>query len=183
MAIHQLPQRDPESSGARVTLPAGLAFREATDADAAGMIALVGGCYAEYQGMVLELDGEDSDLPHPATAFAKGGGTLWVVTSGGEHVVASVGIKPVKDDAKAVELKRLYVEKAARRQGLAGWLLSHAEREAVCRGATRMTLWSDTRLCDAHRFYENRGYRRGPETRERHDLSNSVEFFFDRVLI
>ncbi len=166
-----------------MNLPAGLTFREATDADAPGMIALVGGCYAEYEGMVLELDGEDSDLPRPATAFAKGNGTLWVVVDADGRVVASVGIKPVKGDPSAVELKRLYVEKAARRQGLAGMLLKHAEREAVRRGANRMTLWSDTRLCDAHGFYEKRGYRRGPETRELHDLSNSVEYFFDRNLI
>lgn len=163
-------------------LPEGFFLREATDADAPGMIALVGGCYAEYEGMVLELDGEDADLPAPATAFAKRGGTLWVVISKGGHVVASVGVKPVKGDPRAVELKRLYVLKAARRQGLAGWLLSLAERHTVDRGATRMTLWSDTRLCDAHRFYEKRGYRRGPETRELHDLSNSVEYFFDREL-
>jgi putative acetyltransferase len=43
-------------------------------------------------------------------------------------------------------------------------------------------LWSDTRFEDAHRLYEGRGYRRGDELRELHDLSGSVEYYYRRSL-
>lgn len=160
-----------------------LTLRPVTDADGPAMAALVGECYAEYDGMVLELDGEDSDLPTPATAYTAKAGALWIVADARGTVVASVGIRPSDDAQGAFELKRLYVAAPARRQGLAAALLGFAEREARRRGGGRMTLWSDTRLTDAHRFYERHGYTRGAQTRELHDLSNSVEYFFDRCLV
>ncbi len=160
-----------------------LTLRPVTDSDGPAMAALVGGCYAEYEGMVLELDGEDSDLPTPATAYAAKSGALWVVADARGTIIASVGIRPTDNTQTAFELKRLYVTASARRQGLAAALLDFAEHEARRRGADRMTLWSDTRLTDAHRFYERHGYTRGAETRELHDLSNSIEYFFDRSLV
>jgi putative acetyltransferase len=72
----------------------------------------------------------------------------------------------------------LYVRAAARRSGLGGRLLAVAEDEARRRGARRIQLWSDTRFTTAHRFYE----RRGPATRELHDLSASVEYLFFKDL-
>lgn len=146
------------------------------------MIALVGSCYAEYEGMVLELDGEDSDLPAPASTFAHKHGTLWVVEDASGSVVASAGLRPCHEEPGSFELKRLYVLRSTRRMGLAAALLDHIEDQTTARGGHRLTLWSDTRLADAHRFYEKRGYVRSPHTRELHDLSNSVEYFFDRVL-
>jgi len=176
-----MPQPSPADSFAK-RFPA-LTLRPVTDADGPAMAALVGGCYAEYDGMVLELDGEDSDLPTPATAYAAKGGSLWVVTDARGTVIASVGVRPSTDAPDAWELKRMYVTAAARRQGLAAALLGFAENEARRRGADRMTLWSDTRLTDAHRFYERHGYTRGTQTRELNDLSNSIEYFFDRRLV
>jgi hypothetical protein len=45
-----------------------------------------------------------------------------------------------------------------------------------------MELWSDTRFLDAHRLYERLGYRRTGRTRELHDLSDTVEYEFDKPL-
>jgi putative acetyltransferase len=79
---------------------------------------------------------------------------------------------------RSVELCKLYVAREARRRGLGGALCALVEEEARARGAKLVELWSDTRFKDAHRLYERRGYARGPETRELHDRSGSVEYFF-----
>lgn len=158
---------------------ADLVVRDARDDDAEGLIALIGGCFAEYPGCLLDVDGEIPELRAIATAFRDWHGRFWVAEREG-RVVASVGFSPGKK-AGAAELKKLYVEKAARTGGLGGRLCRLAEDEARKAGFTRIELWSDTRFLTAHRFYEKRGYARGP-TRELHDSSDTVEFYFDRGL-
>ena len=81
-----------------------------------------------------------------------------------------------------LQLRKLYVARAYRRQGLAGALLARVEAAARERGAAGIELWADTRFVDAHRFYADRGYQRLPETRELFDLSRSVEFHFEKRL-
>jgi putative acetyltransferase len=103
------------------------------------------------------------------------------VAEAGGQVVGSVGLVP-STGADAAELRMLYVRAAARRSGLGGRLLAVAEDEARRSGARRIQPWRDTRFTTAHRFYERRGYRRGPATRELHDLSASVEYFFSTDL-
>jgi putative acetyltransferase len=155
-------------------------LRAARDEDADGLIELIGGCWAEY-GCVMDVDGENPHLRAIASAYAAWGGSAWIAEEDG-LVVGSVGLVPIgqpqANEPVVGELRMLYVAKPARRSGLGNRLLVIVEEEAVRRGMTRMQLWSDTRFLDAHRFYERRGYVRGPETRELHDLSNSVEFFF-----
>ena len=80
--------------------------------------------------------------------------------------------------ATGVALHKLYVARAARRQGLGTRLCELIFEEARRRGATFVELWSDTRFLDAHRLYENLGFVRGPETRELHDLSDTREFYY-----
>jgi putative acetyltransferase len=52
----------------------------------------------------------------------------------------------------------------------------------MSRRASAIELWSDTRFLDAHRLYEKRGYVRGPKTRELHDKSKSVEYYYRKAL-
>jgi putative acetyltransferase len=154
--------------------------RAGRDSDAAGLIELIGGCFAEYPGCVLDVDGELPHLRAIASSYAGRGGRVWVAEAGGQ-VVGSVGLVGGQEPA-VVEVRMLYVRRDVRRVGLGSRLLGLAEAEAERRGATRVELWSDTRFLAAHRFYERHGYRRGPRTRELHDLSGSVEFFFDKDL-
>jgi predicted GNAT family N-acyltransferase len=153
--------------------------RVATDADSAALIALIEGCWSEYPGCVMDVDGEEPWLRAPASAYAEKGGTLEVVELDGE-VVACVGVTP--EGAGTVSLRSLYVAAAARRQGLGGELVARVESEARSRGAGRVHLWSDTRFTDAHRLYERSGYARLPGSRELHDRSNTVEFPFAKDL-
>jgi len=157
-----------------------MVIRDARDADAGGMIALIGGCFAEYPGCLLDVDGELPELRAIATAFRDWHGRFWVAERAG-RVIASAGFTPGKTPG-AAELKKLYVEKPARTGGLGGTLCTLVEDEARKAGFSRIELWSDTRFTTAHRFYEKRGYLRGPRTRDLHDISHSVEFYFDRAL-
>jgi GNAT superfamily N-acetyltransferase len=154
-------------------------IREARDGDSAALIELIGACYAEYPGCVLDVEGEEPWLRAPATAYAGWQGRLWVAERAGE-VVGSGGFRPRAPGVGGVH--HLYVARRARRQGLATILLDLVETEARRRGAGRIDLWSDTRFTDAHRFYRRLGYLRSPDTRELGDLSHSVEYHFLKAL-
>ena len=150
------------------------ALRRGRDEDAEDFIALIGACWAEYPGCVLDVDGELPELRALATHFARAGGALWVAEREG-RVVGMVGARPLREDA-AWEICRMYVAAAERGTGLARRLLETAEGHAREAGATRLVLWTDTRFDRAHRFYEKRGYVRQGAIRALDDLSRSLEF-------
>lgn len=156
--------------------PTGL--RTARDDDADGLIALVAAAYAEHPGCVLDLPGVDADLEDPATTAARRGGRWWVVERDG-RIVATVGSGPLEDDG-SLELKRLYVDRDVRRQGLASGLVRWVEAHAAGLGATTVQLWSDTRFEEAHRLYTRLGYQASGEERDLHDPSHTTEWRFVR---
>lgn len=151
-------------------------IRAARDDDASGLIALVGACFAEYPGCVLEVESELPELRRIASAFGAAGGQFWVAESSG-LLVGSAGWAP-STGGPGIELKKLYVARSWRRRGLASRLCGRVEAAARERGARYVDLWSDTRFREAHRLYERRGYVRGPHTRELGDLSNTVENYY-----
>ncbi|HEV3231409.1 MAG TPA: GNAT family N-acetyltransferase [Candidatus Dormibacteraeota bacterium] len=170
--------------------------REARDGDAAGLIALIGSVFAEYPGVLLDVDGEMPHLRAIATSYARWGGRFWVAERDGA-VVGSIGIAAADAPAtpylpeplaaapapeQADEIHHLYVHRSARRAGLGGRLLAQAEAAARARGARRIVLWSDTRFLDAHGFYLRRGYLQQPETRDLGDISRTTEYQFIREL-
>jgi putative acetyltransferase len=157
-----------------------LKIREARDEDAGQLIDLIERCYAEYEGCVLDVDGEAPELRAIATYHAKHGGRFWVAETTGQ-LVACAGLV-MGAEPGVMEMKKIYVAKDARQMGLGSRLCSLVEAEAMSRGATTLELWSDTRFLDAHRLYERRGYVRGPKTRELHDKSHSVEYYYRKAL-
>lgn len=152
-------------------------LRPVRDADAAAVQALIGGCFAAYDGCVLDLDTLDAWMRAPATRLAATGARLWVLVD----VAACVGVRRL-DEATA-ELKSLYVGAPLRRRGLGEALVRFVERQARDGGARQVVLWTDTRFSDAHRLYERLGYARRPETRELHDPSDTVEYCYARDLV
>jgi GNAT superfamily N-acetyltransferase len=155
-------------------------IRESRDDDAAGLIALIDGVFAEYPGCVLDVDNEMPQLKAIATAFKELGGAFWTAEMDGV-VVGCGGIAPSHDGVGA-ELKHLYVAASARRTGLGTSFVRLVEHEAAARRAPFVELWSDTRFLDAHRLYEGLGYKRSAHTRELDDLSNSIEFHFKKKM-
>jgi len=150
------------------------AIREGHDTDADRIIALIGACWAEYPGIVFDLDGEVPELRALASHFAALGGTLWVAEAA-DGIVGMIGVAP-HPPAGNWEIGRMYVARATRGTGLAQSLLDIAEAHARAHGATSLSLHSDTRFDRAHRFYEKSGYLRAGPVRVLNDLSNSLEF-------
>lgn len=155
-------------------------IREGRDDDAEQLIELIGSCFAEYPGCVMDVDGELPELRAIASAYREKYGRFWVAEEGGK-VIGCVGVVPCRR-LPGMELQKLYVSKESRRRGLAARLCGLVEDEARAEGAEFVELWSDTRFEAAHRLYESLGYVCGPLTRALHDKSNSVERFFRKLL-
>ena len=162
-------------------------LRPVLDADSAALIELIGQTWAEYPGVVLDVDAEEPWMRAPATAFASWDGAFWVLPRpGSRRLDACVGVRPAPTGAaepsRAAELKSLYVAAPARRRGYGARLVRHVEQWARERGMQRVELWSDTRFADAHRLYQRLGYIRTGRRRELHDLSQSSESEFVATL-
>jgi putative acetyltransferase len=178
-----------------------LTVRDATDDDSYDVIGLVASCWSEYEGCVLDVDGEMPHLRAIASAYAGWGGRLWVVEDGA-RLVATAGVVPGASPEPSprpsadplpkgegtlaapeeAELRMLYVHRRWRKRGLGARLVELVETEAASRGAREVFLWSDTRFEAAHRLYERLGYARAAATRELHDLSGTVEFGYRKHL-
>ena len=168
----------------------------AADTDAGGLVRLVGGCFVEYPGCVLDLPDLDADLLAWGSALRSADGAGWVVRDERGELVASVGVAPsgvewvapsgvegvAPSGAGTCELKRLYVDRVARRRGLGAALVAVVEAWARHRGAGRVELWSDTRFTDAHRLYERLGYADTGARRDLHDPSHTTELHMARTL-
>jgi len=150
-------------------------LRPARDDDSAAVVALVAAAYADYAGCVLLVDQEEPELRRPGRAYPPPGG--WWVAERDGRIVASVGLS-----FAARELKKLYVAKEARGQGLGGQLTSYVERLARHAGLSELRLWTDTRFVEAHRLYERLGWHRQPMTRLLADASNTTEFEYRKRL-
>jgi predicted GNAT family N-acyltransferase len=153
-------------------------LRPVADSDAAPLQALVGGCFAAYEGAVLEVDGLDAWMLRPATNLAAKSAVLWVLPAG-RDLAAVGGWQP---SAAGVELKTLYVGAPWRRRGYAVAFVGLVERAARQQGAHLVELWTDTRFHDAHRLYARLGYARTAETRDLHDRSRTTELHFVKEL-
>jgi N-acetylglutamate synthase-like GNAT family acetyltransferase len=152
-------------------------IRPAENEDTLPVQRLVSDVFAEF-GLGLLLHDVDAHLADPAGFFRQGGGNFWVVEEGGS-IIATAGMLS-RNEATA-ELKALYVQASARRQGwgrrLVEWVMAEARRI----GKGRLILWSDTRFLDAHRLYRKLGFQPLGE-RDLHDIYNSREFGFERTL-
>ncbi len=165
----------PTDSGSPDVAPS---VREALDTDADGLVALVGACFSEYEGCILDTQNEMPHLLRVATHFAVAGGRAWVAVAGGS-VVGSVACRPVPGGG-GLELQMLYVLSPWRRRGLGSRLVALVEGETTGRGEHFVELWSDTRFTDAHRLYRSLGYEQRPEERQLHDLSVTREYRFTK---
>jgi ribosomal protein S18 acetylase RimI-like enzyme len=155
-------------------------IRPGQDGDAAAYIRLIGDAWAEYPGVVFDVDAELPELHALATWFAGQGGALWLAEDAGVPL-GMVATRPLGAD-EAWEICRMYVAQAARGSGLAHRLLDTAEAHARAAGAQRLVLWTDTRFDAAHAFYEKRGYLRQGAIRILDDLSRSLEFRYAKPL-
>lgn len=154
-------------------------LRLGRDTDADGFIALVGGCWAEYPGCVMDIDGEAPELRALASYCAGRGGQVWAAEDGGQ-IAGMICTYP--REAGAWEIGKMYVARAQRGSGVAHDLMRAAEAFAKANGAARLQLWTDTRFDRAHRFYEKHDFVRSGPLRVLDDKSHSIEFAYAKPL-
>jgi len=136
-------------------------IRDARDSDGAGLIRLIGACWAEYPGCVLDVDGEVPELRAIATHFRGRGGRFWVIEAeeGPAGILGCVGAAPAAD-SDGWELLKLYVGPRARGRGLGARLTDLVEDLAQASDARFVELWSDTRFTGSTNVSATLGSRR-----------------------
>lgn len=154
---------------------AGPTIREARDADGPAIAAMIARIFRDYEDCPFVAE-EFPELAAPATHYAGRGGRLWVVEAGGT-VGGCLAVVPSWRPGEA-ELFKVYLDRPWRGRGLAPALLDLAIAQARAWGATRITLWSDTRFVEGHRFYHRHGFVRRPGIRALHDAGRTIEFPF-----
>ncbi|MBW2459218.1 MAG: GNAT family N-acetyltransferase [Deltaproteobacteria bacterium] len=154
---------------------AGITIVSGRDDHGPGLMALIEPIFAEYEGVLFFLD-EMPELECAATTFQRDSGQFWCAFRG-ERLIGCCGYTPTADGG-GVELKKLYVARDERRHKLGHVLTYRVEEAGRAGGKGFVELWSDVKFTAAHRFYEARGYQRDGRTRELHDKSDTVEFYF-----
>ncbi|MGA0060780.1 MAG: GNAT family N-acetyltransferase [Planctomycetota bacterium] len=156
-----------------------LRIRPAEDTDSPGIVALVGLCFAEYPGCVLDVDREEPGLLTPTTSFAR----FWVLAAENDRIFGCIACTEHDVEGRpGVELKKCYLHPAYRGRGLASRLVALVEQHAWAADRPRVELWSDTRFEQAHAVYAHLGYRRTGTERDLQDLSATREFHFLKEL-
>ena len=113
----------------------------------------------------------------PASSYP----AFWVIENEDKAVVGCIALQ-VREPQKRIELKKCYVHSSERGQGLGRELVQAVEDWARANGYPEVELWTDTRFKLAHRVYTALGYQPSGRTRELHDLSETTEFHFLKVL-
>jgi N-acetylglutamate synthase-like GNAT family acetyltransferase len=150
--------------------------RLATADDAPAIVEMITGVFAEY-GLTCEPAGFDRDLADPGGYCRDRAGEFWVVEAGGA-IVATVGLTI---GGTVGELKRLYVDRAARGHGLGRRLTQLAIDHACAAGCTRFVAWSDTLFEHAHALYRSIGFTQDGK-RPLYDINQSWEYGFSMDL-
>jgi DNA-binding MarR family transcriptional regulator/GNAT superfamily N-acetyltransferase len=88
----------------------------------------------------------------------------WVAEQGG-HIVGAVFV--LRKSARVAQLRLLYVEPAARGQGLGARLVDECIRFARAKGYRSLMLWTQSHLDAACRLYEARSFQLEKEERHR----------------
>ena len=127
-----------------------------TDPDALRLVEAV------QQEYVARYGGRD-ESPLDGTEFVGDNGSFFVASLDGVAVASGAWRRrPVPEGApgtSAVEIKRMYVDPAARGRGLARTVLAHLERTAAEAGADVVVLETGLRQPEAIALYESSGYR------------------------
>ena len=88
--------------------------------------------------------------------YGERGGGFWVAVRS-DRMVGTFGLERVSDDG--MELRRMYVDPSARRQGIARLMLQFAENECRRRSIKRLELSTAEIQQAALALYRNAGYR------------------------
>ena len=132
-------------------------LRPATNEDRGAVEHLVFSVLAEY-GLNPDPDGTDSDLHDVHGSYHASGGSFDVLTDESGEVVGTVGLFRISPTV--CELRKMYLDRRARGQGMGRRLLAHALARAAALGFARVVLETASVLAEAVALYERHGFRR-----------------------
>ena len=124
--------------------------------DRADAFHLIRDVLVEY-GLICDPFGADRDVYDVEIHYQKKGGEFWVVERQGE-IVGTAAYYPIERGNNAVEIRKMYVLPAARRQGLGKFLLQELESKIIARGFDEIWIETASILKEAVKMYENSGY-------------------------
>ena len=133
-----------------------MTIRPAANEDSGAIRTLVFGILDEYQ-LCADPGDTDADLADIEAFYFQRRGFFDVLVNEDGRIVGSVALQHVSPDT--CELRKMYLEPAARGKGHGRRLLEHALRRARTSGFSWMVLETASVLRDAIRLYERYGFR------------------------
>ena len=133
----------------------GYVIRAANSRDAEGVRDVVQRVLEEY-GMSIDPQGVDADLDDLDAAYSARGGIFEVAVGTDGRIAGCCGIYPI--DGATCELRKMYLVKETRGQGLGGRLLRRALAFARGRGFRRVELETASALKEAIALYAGAGF-------------------------
>jgi putative acetyltransferase len=151
-------------------------LRPATNADCGAIQELVFTVLREYR---LQPDpaGTDADLNDIELSYLRSGGRFDVLVDLHGAIVGSVGLCPI--DSDTCELRKMYLSREVRGQGLGKRLLEHALARAKESGFRRVTLETASALKEAIALYKRYGFQpyQAPHLAQRCDSAYALDLF------
>jgi N-acetylglutamate synthase-like GNAT family acetyltransferase len=135
--------------------PMGPQLREATNADGAPIRDLVFAVLAEY-GLKPDPGATDADLSDIEQSYFARGGTFCILEDQDGSVVGAYGLYPMEH--RTCELRKMYLRRNCRGQGLGRRLLDDALAKARGLGFARVVLETASVLKEAIALYERYGF-------------------------
>lgn len=131
-------------------------LRSATNADAEKIRALVFGILTEY-GMHGDPEGMDADLDDIEAGYLARGGMFTILEREDGALIGTIGLYPKSEGV--CELRKMYLAREARGQGLGKRLLQEALDQARRLHFRRIELETSSRLVEAIGLYTRYGFR------------------------
>ena len=135
--------------------PPGPQLRPATNADAAPVRDLVFTVLAEY-GLKHDPDTTDADLKDIEQAYFARGGNFRVLENEDGAIIGAYGLYPMGN--QTCELRKMYLHRDYRGQGLGKGLLDNALADARRLGFASVVLETASVLKEAIALYESYGF-------------------------
>ena len=131
-------------------------LRPASNNDRAAIEALVFGTLREFK-LAPDPGDTDADLRDIEAAYQRRGGCFDVLVTNEGQIVGTIGLYPISKST--CELRKMYLDKTVRGQGLGRRLLEHALAKARALGFTRVILETANVLKAAVILYERYGFK------------------------